>query len=1074
MTCGKPTWFGIKAAEDYHEKDDYHTGETLKGSSPQFCGEIAEKLGLKWTPQTYGAALRGKTPGIAEHLGAPMSGVKAACDFTLSPPKSVSFAALGLQDETVVLAHERAVDAAAKALSRLAQYRYTENGRTVTEYAEGALFSKFTHCTSRKRDPNRGAGPGGDMQLHTHLMAHNLVHCKDGKYRALESLEMFRAQKTIGAIYRAELAKQLQLAGHKLRWTKDAFEIVGVSDELIKHFSCGRQSMIAAVGQEAFDKMSPRQRDQLNKAERDSKLSLDRSGLHKFWETRAEAIGQPLSDVKLARMSAAEQERSLKPRMTAMEAVDRAIAIRTERESTIRHDHDLVTTALHECNYSVDHIEIRKAIAAKRRAGDLIVTNRRTGEMTTREILDNESAVDALYQRGIGQAKPISTHDAALEEIRLTEEHATKTSGRPMRLTDGQKAAIVLTATSTNRVHVWQGYAGVGKSTSFASLNWLAKKNGRKLMGLGPHGKAVDALRESKLDAWTAQKAACSEKWWDDVDANTIVVCDEFGKFDSAMAKKILERAEARGATVILSGDVEQWAAVAAGSPAHQLHTQARNAGALIELDEMMRGRTDDAKRLHVLSRDDQAESVIEMFKQDRVRSFSNANQRYEYIAREFAALPAAEQEKALVITGMNRDRAAINLAVRKATKLEPGVTIDTYVDKKLEAGRMANHVNYELGDIIRFGSRTGAFQKGESVRILSNDDGNLVVERKSGQKREVKVADICTRIGLGSSEKIEVSKGDIIQFTASIESLRIGTKEQGRVLELDHKTRDAKIRLFGTGETVTVNMREFGAPIRYGYCQTSDGAQGATGKGRVWGHMTSDDPTVNRNGWYTNVTRMTDHFEWVTDVKEADRILAMQAKASKALAPDFADKSRKAAEGSIAKKAFSPGDRIWANVGAANIRFEVSPTDDDIAEMLVANRQRLGNKLHVTGSADFQRRVARVVGERQMIDDNTLAGITFRVPKLNEIVAETAARQAAQRAAQAAAAPVAAAQKPVETTETGAPVATAPVVNATPQTPTPTAKPAAPENHLVRPDFGPKLSRGDTAKQGASRGSRH
>lgn len=993
-----PIWFGVKAAQDYPQDDDYHSGESHDNAPNEFGGELSRQLGLKaWSKEAYADALRGKLPGVKDRLAMTMDGTRAACDFTCNAPKSVSLAALVLGHDAAAIAHERASAKAAEFLGNLAQYRITESGLTRTERAVGALYSKFTHATSRKRDPNKGVGPGGDPHLHSHFLFLNYVQCPDGKLRALENYEMLRARLAAGAVYRAELAKELQKAGYKLKFNDDAFEIEGIPNELNDHFSSGRKSIVEAAKSAGLnpERLSARQREVLNKAERDSKLKLDRAGLRQFWSDRAEAIGLPLADIKVARAELAVAP--YKP-LTALEAVEVAMSMRTERSSTIRHDYDLVQDALHASNYSLTLTEVQEAIAFKKASGSLIDISA-SGKMTTLERLANEKAIDRLYDLGLGVVDSMGTKDQAIERLNAMEARMSSKAFRTVQLTDGQRNAVIAATLTRNRVLVWEGDAGVGKSTSFEAVLAIATANGFNVRGLGPHGKAVDALKESGLEAWTAQKAYASEAWWKDVGPKTIIVVDEFGKVDVACAKVILERAEKAGARVITSGDTKQWAAVGAGSPAHQVYANAKKSGDLCVLDEMMRAAREDGRRLHNMSRDNAPESVLEMFRQDRVRAFANANQRFEYIGREFAKLDRRDQDKSMVITGMNCDRVAINAAVRKHLRLGTGLEVETYNDKKLEKAALRNFINYNGGDVIRFGTNHGPFKKGESVRIVSNDTGNLVVKRKHGSQESVQVEDIYTRIGLGSSETIRVAEGELIQFTSPIESLGITTKAAARVESLDSVTRAAQVRILGDDRLVKVELREFGTAIRYGYCQTSDGAQGSTVKGKLWCHMTSDDPTVQKNAWYTNNTRMTDQYELVTDMREGDRILAMQTKVSKALAPDFADPKRKPADTSVAKVAFQAGNRIWANAGAEHIRVDSKVKDLELLQALVGARDQLGDKWHVTGTREFQLRVARLVGQQ-----DGLRVISFRHPKLNAELAESRASAAQRRITEGAA----------------------------------------------------------------------
>src|SRR5262249_41517649 len=90
------------------------------------------------------------------------------------------------------------------------------------------LFASFEHSTSRAQDP----------QLHLHTILLNVGIRADGTTGALEPKNIFRHQMAAGTLFRAELAAELeQRLGLRTRREGRAFEIIGVSPELIAFFS---------------------------------------------------------------------------------------------------------------------------------------------------------------------------------------------------------------------------------------------------------------------------------------------------------------------------------------------------------------------------------------------------------------------------------------------------------------------------------------------------------------------------------------------------------------------------------------------------------------------------------------------------------------------------------------------------------------------------------------------------------------------------------------------------------------------------------------------------------------------
>ena len=122
----------------------------------------------------------------------------AALDLTFSAPKSVSVLAAVAPERVsraLVAAHEEAVRAAVGWLEDTAvQVRRGAGGARV-EAGAGLVAAAYRHRMSRAVDP----------QLHTHVVAANLTRGPDGRHTALHGTPLYRAAKTAGYLYQAQL-----------------------------------------------------------------------------------------------------------------------------------------------------------------------------------------------------------------------------------------------------------------------------------------------------------------------------------------------------------------------------------------------------------------------------------------------------------------------------------------------------------------------------------------------------------------------------------------------------------------------------------------------------------------------------------------------------------------------------------------------------------------------------------------------------------------------------------------------------------------------------------------------------
>src|ERR1017187_6920687 len=223
-------------AESYFDEhlshNDYYTqGQTQQG---QWLGIGAERLGLKMggvvTREAFLHLCDNQHPLTGEQLTPQhFNERRIYFDFVCSPPKSVSILAVTMNDRRIIQAHQEASMLAMRELESFAASPARRGGiqeqDRVTGYLVGAAF---LHTTSRALDP----------QLHTHFVLFNCTwDKKEGRWKALQTGDMFGAINYGTEVYRNELAKRLHQIGYVTRRTGSAFEIEGVDPKLIERFS---------------------------------------------------------------------------------------------------------------------------------------------------------------------------------------------------------------------------------------------------------------------------------------------------------------------------------------------------------------------------------------------------------------------------------------------------------------------------------------------------------------------------------------------------------------------------------------------------------------------------------------------------------------------------------------------------------------------------------------------------------------------------------------------------------------------------------------------------------------------
>lgn len=250
--------------QEFHREDYYFKGDEPPGIWSKSC----EQLGLTGivNKEDMASLMIGKHPKTGRCLVKKADNKKQKrlgydCPFSAPKDYSILWAkAKKLDPEVAQLLenlHEKAIESVINNYilkrhnGQMARRIVRENGvkKSIFEPVKSIYYSKFRHRTSREMDP----------QLHTHVFIYNVgervnYDREQERYGALEFGDIYRNQSTIGAVYRAELAKLLQEnlnisisnGGH-------SFKIDGISDKVIQHFSRRRKQILAEAKQRGID-----------------------------------------------------------------------------------------------------------------------------------------------------------------------------------------------------------------------------------------------------------------------------------------------------------------------------------------------------------------------------------------------------------------------------------------------------------------------------------------------------------------------------------------------------------------------------------------------------------------------------------------------------------------------------------------------------------------------------------------------------------------------------------------------------------------------------------------------------
>jgi conjugative relaxase-like TrwC/TraI family protein len=678
-------------------------------------------------------------------------------DLTFAAPKSVSLLRALTDDigeKTMVLAHQKGIDAAMTYLHEHAGYTRVHNpgtGKKDLQRLPGLVAIAYQHETSRCGDPH----------LHTHVIVPNRQARADGALVSIDSKSLHHEAKAAGVIYQAvvrhELHARLGAEWAAIEEHSGMAEIAGVTKRCLKAWSqrstrlreWAANNLVVVDGEPTAQQLAAAQ-----KATRPAKPES------KAWaelteEWRADARG--LEYDRAAHLEARAARRAA-PRML----LDRARLARM-----VAHiDKPAFTRA--------DLVELVGALLPVDAPGDPRALIEQIVDMVGVRV---SATRDAHHREG----HEMFTVDAVIaEEQRIFDMiDAVDTRARlDVRAADlgdrsaDQARAIANIAASPYLVQPLQAPAGAGKTHSLKALRAAAHRANKEVLVLAPTGKAVDeAMRDGAGDrGLTVAKALqLIEDNQLDVDRRTVVIVDEASMVGTPELKKLLSAAVVGRAKMVLVGDAYQLAPVKArGGMFEQLCEELPWSQ---RVGEVWRMRTAEERDMSLALRSghgNRLRKAVGWYRNhDRLHT-GDPIAMADDATNAYIAARAAGKDAAIIC-----DKWEIADAIN--TRLH-----DTYTDATSPAVRVARDQDVRAGDIIisrnndatltvepaqqhRRGDRIDQVRNGNRWRVVSVDhaQGRIAAERLTDQARVIFEGDyLREHITLGYATTLHAAQG--------------------------------------------------------------------------------------------------------------------------------------------------------------------------------------------------------------------------------------------------------------------------------------------------------------------------
>lgn len=553
------------AIEDYYAQGSDKTPSLWMGSA-------AAALGLSGPVdrEDHIKTLQGLDPRTGEGL-VQGSGEdrKYGLDLTFSAPKSVSIAwAIGDEKtrRQIEEAQTRAVEAVLRHIEEnFPMARQGSSKKGTIEYVRAKLLAAaFLHGSSRPVDDKSIPDP----QVHTHLMLQNMALREDGTWGALDTKQLYEWKMALGAIYRAEFAKEVQAMGFSIEADGDYFRIVGIPKELEEEFSGRRAEIKKKLEEKGLSGGKAAEVAALDT--RAAKEVLDTSILQGDWDARAAennvtketVLSLKTHEIVPGTISLSQEDRvEVLQKLTRMEAVFQKKDLYKEAGIALSHQGRGLE-------------EVKQEVAALKRHPDIVKLRGQDGKQyfTTREMLELEKGILSRALAG----KEDRSHVLAEKTVRAAV--ARFESEKGFSLSDEQLRAVNYLTREEGLTKIVQGWAGAGKTTALQPVKYALEAEGYEVIGAAIQSKAVKALGGSGIKSQTVAGLLVELEGYTTEDgrkvdptrkltSKSVIVLDEAAMCDSRSLARLQSLAGEARAKLILVGDEKQVPPVAAGNP---------------------------------------------------------------------------------------------------------------------------------------------------------------------------------------------------------------------------------------------------------------------------------------------------------------------------------------------------------------------------------------------------------------------------------------------------------------------------------------------------------------------------
>lgn len=762
-------------------------------------------------------------------------------DINFHCPKSVSILNAFSKDNHILNAFQSSVQEIMYEIETDAKTRVRTNNKDDDRQTSELIWADFVHLTSR---PVSGFNP--DPHLHSHCFTFNVTWDEvEQRYKAAQFRDIKQDMPFYQAKFNKTLSDKLISLGYQIHRTKNAFEVVGVPEQVINLFSKRTSEIDDIAAKEGLS--NARDLDNLGARTRSKKQKhIPMSELLKDWREQVKALN--LKNTAVIRHALPLPQTPLK----ASECILHSEKHCFERLSVVQDRRILAQAYVFGTgNSTVTTNEIDESFIDDNRF--IRIPHKHKTLCTTRDIIHEEKRMVELAKKGKGILSPL--YDKA----------------PTLKVTGEQADAITHILTTRDRISIISGKAGTGKTTLMQEAIRLIKSNNIKVSVVAPTAQASRGVlrQEGFQDAETVAKLLSTAQLQANL-ANGMLWVDEAGLLGSHDMTALLELATNANARIILSGDVKQHSSVVRGDALRTLQTMADIP--VVGINTIYRQKNETYKKaIYALSDGDIETGFEHLNSIGAIKKIDVSNPTALLVRDYFDTLN--RRKTALIISPTHYQGDLLTAEIRKKLKQENRISkkdiqVPRLVNSGLTEAQKQDYQNYHSNQVIQFNQNLPLIKRGSSWSVFNVLDGKVMIINDHGLVTELPVLQ-SHLFEVYNENKINLAKGDIIQITRNGFDLKKKRLNNGQVLSMLSPDKSGNLRFKNTQSKVVYTLPNNFGHLNHAHCITSHASQGKTVDEVFIMQSTLTFPATNAKQFYVSASRAREKVHIYTDDPE-------------------------------------------------------------------------------------------------------------------------------------------------------------------------------------------------------------